>query len=133
MNKIHQAPVTLQCNNGGAVKIKHDVLKSFIGEASILAGEHKLELTCVGPWQICTKVKGLAITAIWKEGPVNKLVESYTLYGTRIMQDVRQGGYELEGRVKLNGKNHRAFTSSILFKVEETGNLINIGVLYVCL
>lgn len=53
------------------------------------------------------------------------------IYGIRKMYRVRESGYELEGRVKIDGKEYRAFTSHTLFQRDD-GKLVNVAVIYVC-
>jgi len=53
-----------------------------------------------------------------------------TIYGNRTLSNPKPGGYELEGRVSLQGKKHTAFTSSHLFDLEN-GHLIDVGIIFV--
>ena len=57
--------------------------------------------------------------------------ESKVIYGVRTLSDIRESGYELEGRVSINWKKHRGFTSSQLFKLED-GKLVDVAIIFVC-
>lgn len=83
------------------------------------------ELKTRGMWNVPVSFKALCSTA--KFGKYSSQTE-ITLFGQRTMTDVRQGGYELEGRVSIGGKKYTCFTSSQLFQVE--GRLINVDLIH---
>lgn len=88
------------------------------------------ELRTFGCWNIPVSFKAICCSAVYgtKEGIfLNSCLEK-TFYGNRTMTNVRQGGYELEGYVSVNGKKYTCFTSSQLFDVN--GHLINVSVIH---
>jgi len=80
--------------------------------------EQRFDMECVGPWQIVSKIRGLAIDL---DGRV---------YGMRSMSRPRQSGYEMEGYVSIGSKKRSAFTSSMLFERED-GSLVSVACLIV--
>jgi hypothetical protein len=74
-------------------------------------------------------VKGLAITCDFGDFSTP---ENGKIFGVRTLSDVRESGYQLEGRVSIGGKKYRAFTSSRLFERED-GTLCDVAVLFVCM
>jgi hypothetical protein len=72
-----------------------------------------------GPWHIPVSYRALAMD---RHGRV---------FGMRIMGRIRECGYDLEGRVKIEGKSYRAFTSSKLF-TRANGSLCSVAIIYVC-
>jgi len=90
--------------------------------------EQRGELKSFGPWHIPVSYKAICMDTLYQKGdygqinPVNK-----TVFGIRTLTNVRQGGYELEGRVSIGGKKYTAFTSSQLFEVD--GKLIDVAVI----
>lgn len=72
-----------------------------------------------GPFNAISKYTALAVD---KHG---------NIYGERSLQNFRESGYDLEGRVSVGGKKYRAFTSSVLFQRKD-GSLCNVAALYVC-
>ena len=72
-------------------------------------------------WGRLRKLTGLAVAKHGEQG--------VTVYGDRPLKDFRESGHDLEGRVNVEGKTLRAFTSSQLFLVR--GKLVSIAILYV--
>ena len=85
------------------------------------------ELETVGSWSIPVSFKALACSAKYTRVMYTKCVEK-TFYGTRTASNLKQGGYELEGRVSIEGKKYTCFTSSQLFEIE--GELYNVAVIH---
>lgn len=99
---------------------------------AIQAGELRGEITARGQWQMPISYKALAV--VYDEKDTSHYGEHYItckVYGMRTLHSVYESGYQLEGRVSIEGKIHRAFTSSIMFQTEE-GKLIDVACLYVC-
>lgn len=78
---------------------------------------HDIE-TRPGFHQTILKIVGLAIDLDGK------------IYGMRSLISPKESGYQMEGRVSIGGKKHRAFTSSKLFERPD-GSLCDVGVLIV--
>jgi hypothetical protein len=89
--------------------------------------EQRGELKTVGLWQIPVSFKALCISATYTKEGFTKFTQKI-IYGTRTLTDVKQGGYELEGYVSVNGKKYSAFTSSQLFEVD--GKLIDVAIIH---
>lgn len=117
-------------NSPGAVKITHKDALLFLGKEAIENREKRGELKTRGPWNTICGYKALAITATrTPEKYGNSCVDEYTLYGDRQLLDVRQSDYHLEGRVSLDGKKYRAFTSDVLFELPDS-TLVSVAVIY---
>jgi len=88
-----------------------------------------------GGWARLTKVRGLAlITTAVEDTGTYKSSLTYRVLGDRNLLSFRESGYDLEGRVSVDGKKRSAFTGSILvIKKDETGKdkLHNLAVLHV--
>ena len=95
-------------------------------------GERRFETEHSGPWEILTKCRGMVLEHVSFEDAEKNYRGSYTHYyifhGFRSLDKPKQSGYDLEGKISLNGKNIRAFTSSQLIDVE--GKLVNLAILY---
>jgi hypothetical protein len=114
----------------GATKISlQDALK-FIGAQAIEAGEKRGEIETRGPWSTISKYTALAVTATWRDAPGGPYVDEYTLHGDRVLSGARSSGYELEGHVSIDGVKRSAFTSSIMFEIQETGRLVDVAVIH---
>jgi hypothetical protein len=55
--------------------------------------------------------------------------DTATIFGVRTLTDVVEQGYDLSGRVSVNGRKYRAFTSSALMRKPD-GKLVNVAVLH---
>lgn len=114
----------------GATKISLEDAICFFGKDAILDGEKRGDFVTVGPWSIIKSYKAIATTATWKDiGISYKVVDEYTLHGERSMFNIKQSGYDLEGRVSIDNKKHSCFTSSILFELPD-GKLIDVAVIH---
>jgi hypothetical protein len=122
-------PLTLKAG-AGSTRISLENAMLFFGPCSIASGERRGYATARGPWNIIVSYKALAVTATWRPGATHDYVDEYTLYGDRTMNAPRQSGYELEGWISIAGVKRSAFTSSIMFEVEETGQLVNVAVIH---
>jgi len=122
--------LTLKAGAGSTKISQADALK-FIGAEAIEAGEKCGEIQTRGPWNIIISYKALATTATWKDKPGGPCVDEYTLHGDRTLSGARESGHNLEGHVNIDGVKRSAFTSSILFEIEETGQLIDVAVIHV--
>jgi hypothetical protein len=122
-------------NKGGALKIsKEDFLALGLPESAIEKGEQRGELKTFGPWGIPVSYKALAMSVKYTPEDKQRYTaenDGATAYGIRTLTNVRQGGYELEGRVSVNGKKYRGFTSSQLFEID--GKLVDVATIYVCM
>jgi hypothetical protein len=124
------APCTFK-KEPGCVPIPLSVLSSLIGEKAIEAGKFRLDVKTKGLWQIPVSITGVCVSARWIDQSWGRTVSHYTLNGIRTMTKPDALGYEMEGRVSLNGVKVRAFTSSVMFQIQETGKLVSVAVLFV--
>ena len=106
---------------GTCAIITAEQMNELFTPAELEAGEKRHECATRGPWQIIASVKGLAVDE-----------KTQTIYGMRTLDSARSMGYDMEGRVKVNGKRVRAFTSSLLFELPDK-RLISCGILYLCM
>lgn len=109
----------------GALKLTADQWKNFLSETM---EDQRGNLETFGPWQIPVRYIAPAISIEW--GEYNTPI-SYTLYGQRTLNSLRQSGYELEGRVSVNGRKVRGFTSSLLVELPD-GRLLETAVIHCC-
>lgn len=86
----------------------------------IEAAPERFEMETVGYWSTIQRCRAMAVDS-----------NNYA-FGVRSLQRPRSSGYELEGRVSIKGRTHRAFTSSILFARPSDGGLVDRAVLHVC-
>jgi hypothetical protein len=106
--------------------------KAIFTEADITAGQKLGKLKTFGPWQQPLSYTALACSQDFSVSSATEVRHQITVYGVRTLSHARQAGHELEGRVSLNGKSYRAFTSSCLFQLPD-GKLVDCAVIHVCL
>lgn len=121
-------PIVIQLKEAGAIPIERKVLESLIGSAAIKHGEKRFGIISIGPWQITKSITGLATSS--KFGKFHSTKE-ITIFGDRTMFKCKESGYAMEGKVSINGKKHRAFTSSTMFELEDK-TLVDVATLFVC-
>lgn len=117
----------------GSLKLTEDQVKAlgFTAE-QIQAGEIRGDLTTIGPWQLPVTYRALCTSNLWPEDK-NGITSSgpVSVFGWRVLSGCRQSGHELEGRVSVNGKRYRGFTSSQLFELPN-GKLISVATIHAC-
>jgi hypothetical protein len=101
-------------------KLTIDQAIELFGSATI--DEQRGDITTRGPWNTISGFKALCVRQDFDNGDI-------IIYGYRRLQKIRQGGYELEGRVSIGGKEYTAFTSSHLFELEN-GHLIDVATIF---
>jgi hypothetical protein len=107
-----------------AVPITEDQWRQFMG--SELEDRH-CKMEAVGYWSVPVKYTAIAVSYTWK----NNFMDTITLYGERTMSSLKRCGYDMEGRVFVDGKKFRGFTSSQLFELPD-GRLLDVAVIHVC-
>jgi hypothetical protein len=117
------SPLTLPAQ-AGAIQITEAQLASFGIEAQDTRGE----LETFGPWSLPVRFRALAVSYVFSP---NHWAETVTLYGLRTMGKLRESGYCLEGRVSVEGRKRRGFTSSQLWQLLD-GRLIETATIHVC-
>lgn len=91
----------------------------------------RLEVKTRGLWQIPVSITGHVMEAEWTEEKYGtRNVKTKTFHGVRTAGNLQQLGYEMEGRVSLNGKKVRVFTSHVLLQLPDK-KLVRLGVLFV--
>lgn len=123
-------PLTLT-SVAGAIPITEAQALLFLTPAEIAAGEKRFETENFGPWQILSKLRGIACTATWKGGPCSRIQDTLTVVGIRSIDRPRSLGYAMEGKCSLNGRKFRSFTSSQLFELPDK-RLINVAIIHIC-
>lgn len=106
-----------------------ELLAMGITKKDIEAGEKRGELKTYGPWNIPISYKALCMSMVNTYPDFPSITHNKTAYGIRTLTDIRQSGYELEGRVSIGGKKYSAFTSSQLFELPD-GKLIDVAVIH---
>lgn len=101
-------------------KLTIEQAEKIFGDASI--NEQRLNTETRGPWSVIIRCSGLCMRTDFETG-------EHTIYGQRALTNIRQSGYELEGRVSIGGKKYTAFTSSHLFELEN-GQLISTAIIF---
>jgi hypothetical protein len=100
---------------GGAWTLEHNGVWNIPNDVHEVHGE----METVGMWQLVRKYRALA-----------KDQDGY-IYGVRSLDEPKESGYVLEGKVSIDGHRYRAFTSSTLFQRTD-GSLCDVAILYVC-
>ena len=116
------APLTLKAEPG-AIPISEADFLSYLAPA---IGDHIGRLETVGPWSIPVRFTAPAVSVVWGEF---SCMESITLYGSRVMGNLSQSGYHMEGRVSIKGRKVSAFTSSQLWQLPD-GRLFETSVIH---
>ena len=117
----------------GALPITMEELKAFgFTEEQVRSGQIRGEMTTKGPWQIPARYKALLERKEFDDSRGYTIVLSADIYAIGTLSKPEQSGYQMEGRVSLNGKKYRGFTSSQLFELPD-GHLVDIATIFVCL
>jgi hypothetical protein len=97
----------------------------------IVDGEARHEMETRGMYGGVSKISGLAISKEYEDryGQYTETGKGVMVYGKRSLNNPRESGYQMEGRVSIGGKNYSAFTGSQLFFVN--GKLVDVGTLHV--
>lgn len=122
-------PIVIKQTQIGAININSNILEQLIGKDGIDKGEKRFDIKTFGPWQLQKSVTGLAVAKNKNQDGVT--TSEITIFGDRTMSKPEISGHDLYGKVSINGKRYRAFTSSQLFELED-GRLIDVAILYVC-
>ena len=111
--------------------------KSLGGSYSVPVGlnlpddtnEVRFEIEHHGPWQLVSRVRGLCVSMDMQETDYGqRITAGFYVHGVRAMSDIKESGYQLEGRVAVNGRKRSAFTGSILFERAD-GSLLEVACL----
>ena len=96
--------------------------------AEINSGEKRMEIETRGVWSPCSSLTGIVERAEFtpERSGSKRWVE---FYPARRMANPRSCGYDMEGRISLNGKKVSAFTSSQLFKLPD-GTRVGCAILF---
>lgn len=119
-----------------ALPLPDETASQLFTPDEVAKGEKRCEIETRGPWGIVSSVRALAVEYSADRALLSKYAPDYcqthaTLYGVRALSKAKQSGHALEGRVSIDGKSRRAFTSSMLFRLSD-GRLLDCAILYVC-
>lgn len=125
-----QPVIRIENPKAGSVPATLEQLHALgVTDAEIAAGEKRLESTHVGPWHICTSLRGIVERAQFDRDAFPVKTEWKEFYPVRTMSRPRPMGFDMEGHISLNGKRVSAFTSSQLFELPG-GRLIDVAVIF---
>lgn len=105
---------------GTCAKLTWYEFESLFTAEDLNKGEKRGEIETRGVWSIPVSYTALCVNT-----------KNKTIYGYRTMRDIRQMGYDIEGRVSLNGKKIRGFSSSLMIELPD-GRLFNCATIYAC-
>lgn len=88
------------------------------------------DLETRGPWSLPVRYSAPCITLHWEKTPYNTQVAAVTLWGRRTMRDLRESGYQLEGRLSLGGLTVSGYTGGQMFQLPD-GALLEAEVIHV--
>lgn len=119
----------------GALPITREELIALgVNAEAIDKGAVHGDLKTRGPWGIPVTYSALCMSVVWTPEEKQKFTserESETAYGMRTLSGIHQSGHQLEGRVSVNGKKVRGFTSSQLFELPD-GKLVEVATIHAC-
>jgi hypothetical protein len=106
----------------GTFIVPPELVNELFTSEEILKGESRLTVKTVGSWQVPVSAFGLVVSF---DHEASKKAQGQPLfvYGKRTLTNWKQCGYEAEGKVSINGKKRRAFTSSKLFRLPDNSLL----------
>ena len=118
-------------DGAGARPITSEQAAAIFTAAEIEAGEKRGDVSTSGPWGVIHGYRALAIgqdlSGVYHEYSGRPL----KVYGFRQLSRPRQCGHELEGRVCVDGKSFRGFTTSALLELPG-GRLVSVAAIHVC-
>lgn len=115
----------------GALKLTAEQAAQLFTPEQIIAGEVRGTSVTRGPWGIIISYSALCTSNEWIEQAWGKISGPVTVYGIRTLTPAKESGYALEGKVSVNGRKYRGFTSSQLFELPD-GKLINVATIHAC-
>lgn len=113
----------------GAIPLTREQAEQLFTPDEIAKGEQRGTVKTVGPWQLPVSYTALCTSNTFGDGGYPVEHGPLHVYGKRTLSKVRQSGHELEGRISINGKQCRGFTSSQLFELPN-GKLINAATIH---
>jgi hypothetical protein len=123
-------------SNKSALSVTLEELKSMgISVEEVSRGEVRGKMKTFGPWGIPLSYTALAMSRKYTRKEDQRFTaecDGVSAFGIRTLSRPVQSGYELEGRISVNGKKYRGFTSSQLFELP-CGHLVNVAIIHVCI
>ena len=106
---------------GTCAKLSYQQALTLMTQADIDAGIKRGSMKTWGMWQQPVSYTAIAVDE-----------KARVIYGPRALTHIQQLGYEIEGRVCVNGKRVRGFSSSLLIELPDK-KLIDLAIIYVCM
>jgi hypothetical protein len=113
----------------GAVKLTLEQAQLLFTDQEIAQGKQQGALNTVGEWQLPVSYVALCCSNTFNRDTFPVEHGPLHVFGKRTLSKVKQSGYQLEGRVKVNGTERRGFTSSQLFELPG-GRLIDAAIIH---
>jgi len=114
----------------GTFIVPAELVNELLTSEEISKGESRLIVKTAGSWQVPVSAFGLVVSFDY-EASKKALGQPLFVYGKRTLTNWKQCGYEAEGKVSINGKKRRAFTSSKLFRLPDnsllSGQVLHLG------
>lgn len=121
----------------GSLPVTLAQLLAFGVPMSAIESDMRGEITQRGPWGIVTTYRALCMSTVYADDTIGmRRPLTETVHGMRTMTQCQQNGYQLDGRVTVNGRSYRAFTSSQLFDVampDGSTKLISVATIQACI
>ena len=116
----------------GAIPATIEQLRALgLTDADIAAGEKRGEMETRGPWGTISRYSAITEAKDFTEVFPTKTARA-RFWPARSLENPRESGYQLEGRVSIGGRKVRAFTASQLFELPD-GRLIDVATIFACL
>jgi len=114
----------------GASPLTWEQATAIFSTDEVARGEKRGAMLTSGMWCFIRRYKALACSQDFSaEGPDRYKL---TVFGIRSLHGCRETGHDLEGRVSVQGKSRRGFTSSQLFQLPD-GRLVDCAIIHVCM
>ena len=135
-------PITLPYIGGCYLATPEQAAQLFT-PAEISAGECRMDFTCVGAWQVLSRLKGWLTTTeeTLISGAASPCLTScpvsITFHSKRTIAPVQPNGYGITGHLKFKGKSTRVIDVSPLVQIgsdaKGKGPLVSVSCLHACI
>jgi hypothetical protein len=121
----HLPPLTLP--GGYPVTITAEQWQTYIAAE---LQDQRGDLETRGPWRLPVRFIAPCLTLHWEHNGYCNNVVAVTLWGKRTMRNLRESGYQLEGRLSLRGKTVSGYTGGQMFQLPD-GTLLETAAIHV--